>query len=131
MGNDNSLIRWRNKKRLAPVALLSAVLAAGVLALAVEAEETANKVEPGRSLSFDRKKGNCLSCHMIPGGTLAGNTAPPLVQMRARFPERGVLREQIWDARGRNPQTIMPPFGSHGILNPEEVDAIVDFLYTL
>lgn len=85
----------------------------------------------GQNLAFERSKGNCLACHHIAGGTLAGTVAPPLIQMQARFPVREVLREQIADARIRNSKTIMPPFEAHGILTAEEVDAIVDFLYTL
>lgn len=87
--------------------------------------------EKGKALVFDRKKGNCLSCHIIAGGTLMGTTAPPLVQMQARFPDKSKLYDQIWDARSRNPYTIMPPLGSHGILTREEVEAVVDYLYTL
>lgn len=90
-----------------------------------------DSVVEGKDLSFDRTKGNCLACHVIAGGTLMGSTAPPLVQMKARFPERKKLYEQVWDARARNPQTFMPPFGAHGILSPAEVDKVVDFIYTL
>lgn len=88
-------------------------------------------VEKGKALTFDRKKGNCLSCHIIADGTLMGTTAPPLIQMQARFPDKDALYDQIWDARKRNPNTIMPPFGSHGMLSSEEVNAVVDYLYTL
>lgn len=51
--------------------------------------------------------------------------------MKARFPERAVLRAQIWDATVRNPDSIMLPFGKHGVLSNDELDAVVDFLYTL
>ncbi len=90
-----------------------------------------SEVEKGKALTFDRKKGNCLSCHIIADGTLMGTTAPPLIQMQARFPDKDTLYEQIWDARKRNPNTIMPPGGSHGMLSREEVNAVVDYLYTL
>lgn len=85
----------------------------------------------GRNLAFERKKGNCLACHQIEGGELAGTVGPPLLIMQARFPDREVLREQIADARIRNPNTLMPPFAAHGILSSEEIDAIIDFLYAL
>ena len=111
------------------LATLLAVLAAGVTAVPGWAGSAA--VEKGKQLTFDRKKGNCLSCHVIAGGTLMGTTAPPLVQMQARFPDKSRLYEQVWDARKRNKNTIMPPFGSHGMLSSEEVQAVVDYLYTL
>ena len=89
------------------------------------------EIEKGKKIAFDRKKGNCLACHMIPGGELPGNTAPPLLQMKARYPKKAVLTEQIWDARKRNPLTIMPPFGTHNILSADEIDLLIEYLYTL
>ena len=121
------MLRYENK------AVKKAALILGVLASVVVAPSWAESgaVEKGKALTFDRKKGNCLSCHIIADGTLMGTTAPPLIQMQARFPDKKKLYEQIWDARKRNPNTIMPPFGSHGMLSSEEVNAVVDYLYTL
>ncbi len=87
--------------------------------------------ERGRALTFARDKGNCLACHVIAGGTQMGDIGPPLVAIAARFPDRGRLRAQIWDAGSFNLETLMPPFGRHAILSEEEIDAIVAFLYTL
>lgn len=99
----------------------------------VHADEanTVDKIEAGRELAFTRSKGNCLACHAIEGGELAGNYGPPLVVMKARFPDRAVLRAQIWDASERMPNTRMPPYGRHRILTEEEIDLVVDFLLTL
>ena len=36
-------------------------------------------VAEGKKLTFDRKKGNCLACHMIEDGELAGNNGPALL----------------------------------------------------
>lgn len=91
----------------------------------------ANEVEQGKKVAFDRKKGNCLACHMIAGGSLPGNIGPPLIAMKARFPKKADLRAQIWDATEKNPNTIMPPFGKHQILSEKEVDLITEFIYTL
>ncbi len=85
----------------------------------------------GKELSFDRKKGNCLACHVIAGGEQGGNIGPPLVVMKARFPDRAVLRAQIADARIKNPDSIMLPFEPHGIMSTEEVDLVVDFIHGL
>ena len=68
---------------------------------------------------------------MISGGSLPGNIGPPLVAMKARFPNKADLRAQIWDATAKNPNTIMPPFGKHQILSEKEVDLITEFIYTL
>lgn len=85
---------------------------------------------PGEALAFDRSKGNCLTCHAIKGGDAAGNVGPPLVRMKSRFPDRKELAAIIFDETARNPQTVMPPFGRNLILTKEEIDAVVDFLYT-
>lgn len=107
----------------------------GSLALApvtaVSAQEAASAVEQGKEVAFDRKKGNCLACHQIEGGDLPGNIGPPLIAMKARFPDKARLRAQIWDSTKANPNTIMPPFGRHKILSEKEIDQIVEFVYTL
>lgn len=85
----------------------------------------------GKALVMERSRGNCLACHAIADGKLPGNLGPPLVAMQARFPDADVLREQIWDATSGNPDSRMPPFGRHGILSREEIELIVQYLYTL
>ena len=90
-----------------------------------------NDVQEGKKLTFDRKKGNCLACHMIDDGELAGNSGPPLIAMKARFPDREVLFNQIWDPTKNNPNTFMPPFGKHGAITKDEINKIIEYLYTL
>ncbi len=94
------------------------------------ADEAAD-IKAGKELAFDRKMGNCLACHQIEGGKLAGNIGPPLVAMKARFPDRAKLRAQIYDARKNNPNSIMPPFGPHAILSDSEIDKITTFIHSL
>ena len=60
---------------------------------------SADDVAEGKKVAFDRKKGNCLACHMMSDGALPGNIGPPLIAIKARFPDKAALREQIWDAR--------------------------------
>lgn len=88
----------------------------------------------GQSLAIDIAKGNCLACHAVPGDPRAitsANIGPPLAGIRDRFPQRERLREQLRDPMRFNPDTVMPPFGKHGILTDQEIDNIVDYLYTL
>lgn len=93
-----------------------------------------DRVARGRALAHDFNKGNCLACHAAPkdveAQTLA-NIAPPLIMMAERFPDREALRQQIWDAQQRNPNTVMPPFGRNRILSADEIELIIDYLYTL
>ena len=84
----------------------------------------------GENLAFDRGKGNCLTCHEIKGGDAPGNIAPPLADMKTRFPDRKELVAIVSDETKRNPLTVMPPFKRNLILTDQEIEAIVDFLYT-
>ena len=111
----------------------SVLALAGSLALLpapIMAAET-SVVDQGKAVSVDRKKGNCLACHQMAGGDLPGNIGPPLIAMKARYPDKAKLRAQIWDATKANPNTIMPPFGRQQILSEGDIDKIVEYVYTL
>jgi sulfur-oxidizing protein SoxX len=51
--------------------------------------------------------------------------------MQTRFPDKAKLRAQIWDSTKANPNSMMPPFGRHKILSEDEIDKVVEFIYTL
>ena len=91
----------------------------------------ASMIEEGREIALDRRKGNCMACHIMAGATLPGNIGPPLVAMKARFPDKAKLRAQIWDSSQINPRTLMPPFGRHEILTEDEIDKVVEFVHSL
>ena len=95
------------------------------------AEGASDMIAMGKDVAFDRKKGNCLACHMIAGGSLPGNIGPPLVAMKARFPDYEKMKAQIADPRITNPNTIMIPFGPHGVLSKQEIELVSQFIYTL
>jgi len=107
-----------------------ALVAGCALGVAVASLPAAAAPSDGEQLAFDRSKGNCLTCHDIKGGDNAGNIAPPLADMKTRFPDRKELVAIISDETKRNPQTVMPPFKRNLILTDQEIEAIVDFLYT-
>lgn len=110
-------------------AVTGAIGAALLPATALLAEDAPSAIEQGKALAFDRKKGNCLACHMIATGDLPGNIGPPLVAMSARYPDKAKLRAQIWDSTATNPMSTMPPFGRHRILTEEEIDLVTEFIY--
>lgn len=114
------------------IAALMGSLTLAPINSAVAADEKAmTPVQKGKKLAFHKKKGNCLSCHNIAGGIMAGNMGPPLIAMKARFPDKAKLRAQIWDATKANSNTSMPPFGRHKMLSEKDIDLIVEFIYTL
>jgi sulfur-oxidizing protein SoxX len=109
-------------------ALIGTVLVLGTAARSQSSAQSS--VADGAKLAFDRNKGNCLTCHVIEGGDAPGNVGPPLADMKARLPDRKELFAIIFDETKRNPQTVMPPFGRNLILTNEEINSIIDFLYS-
>ncbi len=111
---------------------LAALLGAlATMSFPAAAAEGASAVEQGKAIAYDRKKGNCLACHAMDDGTLPGNIGPPLIAMKARFPDKAKLRAQVWDATVANPNSIMIPFGRVKALSEEEIDMVVEYIYTL
>jgi sulfur-oxidizing protein SoxX len=52
--------------------------------------------------------------------------------MKARFPERQKLYEIIYDPHvATKSHTMMPPFGRNGLVDDNQIQLIIDFLYTL
>jgi len=116
--------------RIRTTILVSIVAALNMMNLGYAAEEP----EDGKSITFNRAKGNCLACHAIPAekkAEMPGNIGTPLVKMKDRYPDRSKLRAQIWDATVNNPDTVMPPFGKNKILTEQEVDLVTDYILSL
>ena len=117
---------------LAGAAGALAILAGPILhAPITAADEGTSRVEQGKQIAFSRKKGNCLACHIMGDGPYPGNIAPPLVAMQSRYPDKAKLRTQIWDPTAINPESAMPPFGKHMILSDQELDLLVEYVWTL
>lgn len=110
---------------------LASVLALLALGPAALAEPSAEDIAAGKAIAGDRQSGNCFACHQVEGAELAGNIGPPLVAMKMRFPDREVLYQQVADPRLRNPNTVMPPYGAHGILSERDLNLLIDYLLTL
>lgn len=117
------------QKRRAP-SLMAAGVALGATLFVSNAASAQSSAAAGEKLAFDRSKGNCLTCHVIAGGDAPGNVGPPLANMKQRFADRKELFAIIFDETTRNPQTVMPPFGRNLILTDQEIDEVIDFLYT-
>ena len=114
---------------MAKLSLIGAMLFSP--AFAADDSESMSSLEQGKAIAFNRFKGNCLACHYVEGGELTGNYGPPLIAMKMRYPDRDALREQIWDAAIKNPDTRMPPFGRNRILTEEEIDLVTDYIQSL
>ena len=80
-----------------------------------------------------RGAANCLACHVVGdrGTNLPGNVGPDLSEVAKRGHSDEYLYNYIYDARVYNAATVMPPWGTHGVLKDEEIRHIVAYLKTL
>ena len=51
--------------------------------------------------------------------------------MQAKYKSKQQLKDIIWDATKFNENTSMPPFGKNKILNPDELDLVVDYIWSI
>ncbi len=107
------------------------LMAGGVFIAALtggQASLAADAVERGRQLALEQ----CQACHFYAGTEQAGTVAPPLQNIKARFPDRKKLFSILYDpVAALDPYTMMPPFGRNRLLSDDEINLIIDFLYTL
>ncbi len=89
----------------------------------------------GAKLVADRTRGgSCLACHVMGqagNADLPGNSGPDLSEIGNAGREDEWLLNYVFDARAYNPETVMPPWGDHGVFNDQEINDIVAFLKTL
>lgn len=131
------------KKTIRLVSMLVIIMSAtwltgctGTPTTKVEAKAMAPQIDSavvaeGRAIALGRTKGNCLACHMIEDGESPGNIGPPLLAMKARYPDKAKLRAQIWDPTAVNPESAMVPFGRMQVLTEAEIDKVVEYIWTL
>ena len=135
------------------LSLLVQTASAGAIKLAVKDDAIAKSLsgkkgnaKNGRKLAVNRKKGNCLACHVITKlkeNPFHGNIGPSLDGVAGRYKE-GELRLRVADAKLVNEDTIMPAYyrntGFHrvmkkfqgkSVLSAQEVEDVVAFLMTL
>jgi sulfur-oxidizing protein SoxA len=89
----------------------------------------------GGKLVADRARGgSCLACHVMGqagNADLPGNAGPDLSEIGNAGREDEWLFNYVYDARVYNPETVMPPWGGHGVFNDQEINDMVAFLKTL
>src|SRR5215831_17181304 len=89
----------------------------------------------GQKLVADRSRGgSCIACHVMGpagGADLPGNVGPDLPKIGNAGRDDEWLFNYVNHARVYNPDTVMPPWGTHGIFTDAEIGDIVAFLKTL
>ena len=89
---------------------------------------------PARELFTRADKGHCIACHQLPEGAGLATRAdlgPRLEGARMRALGKPALRQAIADPTRANPDTVMPPFGRHRLLDAAEIERLVEFLHAL
>jgi sulfur-oxidizing protein SoxX len=98
----------------------------------------------GRKVVINRKKGNCLACHLmpIPEEQFHGHVGPDLAGVAKRMDE-ATLRMRVVNPKVLNADTMMPSFFTTGqhrvrkdyvgktILSAQDVEDVVAYLKTL
>ena len=105
------------------------LVAAALLAVPATAQ---NVAAPDAFVQPD--KGYCIACHQVPDGAGPATRAdlgPRLEGARMRELGRQRLRTIIEDPTVANPDTVMPPYGRHRILDAAEIQRLVEYLHAL
>ena len=106
--------------------LLRAILIApALIASALPANGQGAAVPPAFT---QRDKGHCTACHQVADAAAPASRAdfgPRLEGARMRELGRARLRALIHDPTLANPNTVMPPFGRHRILEPAELERLL------
>ncbi len=111
--------------------LCSILFFALLVSCASMGEVSNERLLQGKTIAFDRNQGNCLACHKIDDGEMPGNIGPALTRDKIHDKNKKQLHNLIWDASRFNPDTSMPPYGKNKVLNTEDIDKIVDYLWSL
>jgi sulfur-oxidizing protein SoxX len=110
-----------------PVRLLAA---AAAMAAAAAWGQSAD----GRDLFTRPDKGNCIACHQVPEGSgpaVRADVGPRLDAARLKGWDRKRLRGILDDPTLANPDSVMPPYGRHHLLEAREIERVIDFLHAL
>jgi sulfur-oxidizing protein SoxX len=79
-------------------------------------------------------KGHCIACHQLPEGmgpATRNDVGPRLEGARMRSLGRDALREIVRDPTKGTPDTVMPPYGRHRLLDEREIARLAEFLHAL
>ncbi len=88
----------------------------------------------GRELFERADKGHCSACHQVPQGAgpqTRADLGPRLEGVRMRELGRAALRDILADPTRANPDTVMPPYGRHHLLDQAEMERVIEYLHAL
>ena len=116
------------KSKILPLRALSIIMINLFILLIASLADSKSSVDEGKDLSLKL----CQTCHHYKDTEQAGTVGPPLIGMKARFPDRKKLYDIIYDPQvAIKKDTMMPPFGRNELIAKDQIEKIIDFLYTL
>jgi sulfur-oxidizing protein SoxX len=104
------------------------------VAAAVAAGAASGTATTGRQIFLQRDLGNCIACHQVSdaaGPAVRANVGPRLDAARLKGWDRARLRALLEDPQRANPDTVMPPYGRHRLLDGREIERLIDYLHAL
>lgn len=85
-------------------------------------------VNRGREVALTRPIGNCIACHVLKDGEQPGSRGLPLDKYGTWGRTDAETYTLVWDMRLRNPDTVMPPMGTNGVLTDQQIRDVVAYL---
>ncbi len=85
----------------------------------------------------DRERGKalawqwCITCHTLPGDEWPGSVGSPMWHYKQYGHADALVYQQIFDARVFNPHTVMPAFGTFGLLADQDIRDLVAYLQSI
>ena len=73
----------------------------------------------------------CITCHTLPGDEWPGTVGSPMAHYKQYKHPDYLVFQQIFDARIFNPNTVMPIFGTFGLLAEQDIRDLVAFLQSI
>ncbi len=110
--------------------LFRLVAAAGIFAAGAAWGQSAT----GREIFLRPDLGNCIACHQVSdaaGPAVRADVGPRLDAARLKGWNRDRLRVLIEDPTRAHPETVMPPYGRHRLLDPGDIERVIDYLHAL
>ena len=73
----------------------------------------------------------CIACHALPGDEWPGTVGSPMWHYKQHKHADALVFQQIFDARVFNPNTVMPAFGTFGLLAEQDIRDLVAYLQNI
>lgn len=73
----------------------------------------------------------CIACHTLPGDEWPGTVGSPMWHYKQYNHDDSLVFQQIYDPRVFNPNTVMPAFGTFGLLTDQDIRDLVAYLQSI